>query len=149
MSEIAQRGVSLELRLRRSAPSVARARQEAVRARVESLAETGHVRDASVGYWSRRVCVRDGDEGGAGRCPGVVDEVLDAAADAGLCVEPYFRRAPASYDGEDVLFLPVICLLVRRDGDLCGVYPATDGGTAVTVEDALERLAAGDSIENL
>jgi len=146
MQEPAQRQISIELCLRSSAPSVARGRQEEIRERAESLADDGRVADISTQFWSTRVCAPGG--GAADRCPRVVGEIFAAAAEADLTIEPYFRRRPASFDDEEVIFLPVICLLVRRDGDIHGIYPATEDCKGHTVMDAIEMLEDQRPIEN-
>jgi hypothetical protein len=150
MPETRQRDVTVELCLRSSAPSVARGRQETVRERVEALNEDDAVADATVSYWSTRVCVPDNGSGPADRCPRVVGEILEVARERGVSVEPYFRSRAASHDDDErVLFLPVICLLVRCDGDLCGLYPVTKGDQRYTVKDGIERLEAGEDPTNI
>jgi hypothetical protein len=146
MPQSIQGEVTVDVCLRSSAPSVARGRQDAVRERVEALADRGTIADSSVEYWSTRVCVPGGttDAGPADRCPRVVGEILAAVEDSDATIEPYFRTRPASYDAdEEIMFLPVICLLVRERGDLVGGYPSTVDGERLTVEDGLDRLAAG------
>lgn len=101
------------------------------------------VAQTEVNDWSTRVCIPGGG-GPADSCPRVVDEIMDAADAADVCVEPYFRSRTARHDADEaVLFLPVICLLVRRDGDLAGIYPVTRDGERFTVEDGLDRLERG------
>jgi hypothetical protein len=150
MQDSIQGELAVELCLRSAAPSVARGRQEAVRDRVERLESRGVVDETTVNYWSTRVCVPGSASGPADRCPRVVGEVLDAAERHGVSVQPYFRERAASHDADEcVLALPVICLLVRRDGELRGVYPVTRDGERETVTDGLDRLADGADATNL
>lgn len=153
--------LTVEVCLRSSAPSVARGRQADVLDRVEALHERGDISGRTVTYWSTRVCSPGGGSTAVDSCPRVVGELLAAADRPGVSVEPYVRgrtsrgTSPGSDAGAnglrdaDVLFLPVICLLVRRDGDLAGIYPLTVDGERYTVEDGLDRLERGDSAANL
>jgi hypothetical protein len=150
MAQTSESSVAVELCLRSSAPSVARGRQDEVRDCVEALDGEGQVAETTVSWWSSRVCTPGSDAGPADRCPRVVGEILAVGERDGVAIEPYFRRRAAARDGdEDVIFLPVICLLVRRDGELQGLYPATVDGERYTVEDGLDRLAAGEDATNL
>jgi len=150
MQDAIQGEVTVELCLRSAAPSVARGRQDRVHDRVTELESKGVVADATVTYWNTRVCIPGTDDGPADRCPRVVGELLDAVADSDVSVEPYFRRREASHDADEcVLALPVICLLLREDGEPCGIYPATEDGEGHTVSDGLDRLETGGSARNL
>jgi len=150
MQDAIEGELAVELCLRSAAPSVARGRQKRVRDRVAELESRGVVADATVTYWNTRVCIPGSNAGPADRCPRVVGEILDAVEDGDVSIEPYFRRREASHDADEcVLALPVICLLVREEGELCGVYPATEDGEGHTVSDGLDRLETGEGVQNL
>lgn len=162
MQDAIQGEYAVELCLRSAAPSVARGRQGDVRDRVETLESSGVVAETTVNYWSSRVCLPGTAAGPADRCPRVVGEILDAARDSDVRIAPYFRARESTREGdgsagdegaggetETVLFLPVICLLVRADGDLVGIYPVTEDGEGYTVTDGLDRLEAGEDPANL
>jgi len=79
-----------------------------------------------------------------------VDELLDAAEGTGISLQPAFRHATGhETTASNVLYLPVISLVVRRDDGIVGIYPACDGDTHHSVDDALGRLEAGDDVANL
>jgi hypothetical protein len=148
MAEHQTPGLELDVWMRTFAPSVSQRRQQAVVDRVRSLEDAERVADVDVNYWSTRVCMPDENDAGR-RCPRVVTEVLAATSDTGLSLEPHFRQRERAHADADVLFLPVVCLLVRRDGDLRGIYPVTHDGHSDSVGDALDRLEAGERIENI
>lgn len=65
-------------------------------------------------------------------------------------LQPAFRHATGHESTDsDVLSLPVICLVVCRDGEITGVYPACDGDRHLRVEDALDWIESGVDLSNL
>jgi len=147
---------TVTLHLRASAPAAATRRQRTVLDRLRSLATDGVVPDLRVERWSSRVTVSDGDDGERG--PVALYEEFETAADrADARLEPFFETREAvggllsaGPPTDRVIVFPVVCLTVRRDGDLTGLYPCWKDGTHYSVEDALDALAtdAGDP-ENL
>lgn len=54
-----------------------------------------------------------------------------------------------STDGGDATDVPPVCVAIRRDGELTGLYPRRKNGTDQTVEDCIRALCSGDRVENL
>jgi hypothetical protein len=67
-----------------------------------------------------------------------------------VSLAPYFAaHARVGRGTADALVLPVIALVCRRGGDICGVYPIERDGRRYTVEDGLQALEAGEPVDNL
>lgn len=140
--------VTLDVCLRSAVAGVTEARQEEVLDRVQQLKRNGTVDDITVHYWGGRVAApNDGTRNDSGT-PDIVTELYDVAADSELSLQPFFRERTADRD-RTVLFLPVVCLIVRRDGEVAGVYPSTSEGDHQTLEDGLAALADGEAWANL
>lgn len=129
-------------------------RQAALRARFETLHDDGRLSTGRVTRWPRSVTTPvTGDDAAAA----AVDtyETLAAAVDAvGGRLDPFFRRRPrtpgllvGTRDGEVVTF-PICGLIVRRDGEITGVYPCWTANTHHRLEAGLAALESGDP-ENL
>ncbi|MFB6308946.1 MAG: HTH domain-containing protein [Haloarculaceae archaeon] len=147
MSQATADTISLELYLRSYAPDAAHRRQQSIRERVESLADRPTVDGVTVESWSSRVCAPDGGES-VDACPRIVSELLAVAADSDISLDPAFRTSDSHTDDE-VIYLPVACLVVRSEDDVRGVYPATVDGHHESVTDALEALEDGADVANV
>lgn len=150
MSQVSTATGSVQICLRRFAPDAAQQRQQDVLARLHDLAEQGAVEDVTEEWWSTRVCTPGVEAGAGSSCPAIVGELLDAVEGTDVSLQPAFRHATGHESTDsDVLYLPVIALVVRDDGEITGVYPACDGETHHRVEDALDRIEAGEDVANL
>ena len=150
MSQVSTATGSVQLCTRRFAPDAAQQRQEDVRERLEALSEQGYVADVTHEWWSTRVCTPETGAAPGSSCPVIVDELLDAAEGSDISLQPAFRHATGhEMTDSDVLYLPVICLVVRQDDEIVGIYPACDGERHHSVEDALDRIEAGEDVANL
>ncbi|NLV09544.1 hypothetical protein GOC74_06340 [Halomicrobium mukohataei] len=150
MSQMSTGVSTVQLCMRRFAPDAAQQRQREVVARLEALSDRGLVEEVTREWWSTRVCTpgTDGNEGAS--CPMIVEELLDAVEGTGISLQPAFRHATGHETADsDVLYLPVICLVVREDGEIAGIYPACDGQTHHRVKDALDRIESGEAVSNL
>lgn len=140
--------VTLDICLRSAVAGVTEARQEEVLDRVEQLKRNGAIDDVTVHYWGGRVAAPyDGTRNDSGT-PDIVTELYDVAADSDLSLQPFFREKTADRD-RTVLFLPVVCLVVRHNGEVAGVYPSTFEGDHQTLEDGLAALADGEAWVNI
>ena len=139
---------SVTIYLRVGAPTAARDRQVEARARIEALADAGVLPDLAVEEWPSKAVVPA--DGPADAAVGTYDEFADAAATRpGVHLDPFFEDRPGVGRAERVVVLPVVCIAVRRDGDLTGLYPCWSDGTHQAVEDGLAALEAGEDAENL
>jgi len=150
MSQVSTAAGSVQICLRRFAPDAAQRRQQDVLDRLEGLAERGVVEEVNEEWWSTRVCTPGAETGAGASCPAIVGELLAAVEGTEISLQPAFRHATGHDSTDsDVLYLPVICLVVRDEGEIAGIYPACDGGTHHSVEDALDRIEAGEAVANL
>jgi hypothetical protein len=139
---------SVTLYLRAGASTVARDGQANARARAEALVEAGILLDLTVSEWPSKVVVPT--DGPADPAVEVYDEFAEAVGD-----HPNVDLGPSFEDRSDVagvermVVLPVVCLAVRRGGELTGIYPCWNGGRHESVEDGLAALEAGEDVENL
>lgn len=139
---------TVTLHLRASAPAAATRRQRTVLDRLQSLASDGVVPELRVERWSSRVTVpSNGDDGEPGPVA-LYDEFEAAAERADARLEPFFETREAvggllsaGPPTDRVIVFPVVCLTVRRDGDLTGLFPCWKDGNHHSVEDGLEALA--------
>lgn len=139
---------SVTLYLRAGAPTAARDRQADARARVEALAGAGLLPDPSVSEWPSKAVVPT--DGPADDDVETYDEFATVAAGRpGLHLDPFFEDRPGVGRTDRVVVLPVVCLTVRREEMLTGLYPCWNGGTHESVEDGLAALEAGEDVENL
>lgn len=143
---------AVSLYLRSSPTAVGKRRQERVETRLAGLAEDGEIADLRVEHWPGQLRYSPEED------PPVVaryEELAAAAEAAGARLAPFFEERGGvdgliqSYADTRVLTLPVIAVVVERDGDLAGLYPCRREGTHHRVEEAVDALAAGQAPENL
>lgn len=114
-----------------NASGVAADRQDDVTAELDRLEAAGVIDDPSVVTW------QDADVGAR------FDEFRDAVG--GDSLEPFFEELA---DG-NALDVPHVCVALRTNGSLTGLYPRTTEGDDQTVEDCLRALRTGDDAENV
>lgn len=71
----------------------------------------------------------------------VYDEFGAATADS---LEPHYEERD-----DDSIDVPSVCIAIRRDGELTGLYPRRKNGTDQSVADCIRALCNGDRVENL
>lgn len=135
----------LTVYLREAPPEYVRERQQAVLDTIERLEAAAVLDGPTVVSWPKHVRVptdrTDTHAGDAYR------EFADAVGEAAL--EPFFDRKPVPGRGEDVLVLPTICIALRTDDGLAGLYPHWNDGTHHSIEDCRRALSVGDAIANV
>jgi hypothetical protein len=136
--------LTVDLCFRASVTWVTEARQEAVLDRVEQLARQGAIDDLSVHYWSSRVTAPDDGVRNDSGCPDLIQELYDVTEGTDCSLSPCFRETEGDRERRTVLFLPIVCLIVRRDGDVIGVYPSDRGDAHHSVTDGLGVIERGD-----
>ena len=114
-----------------NASGAAAERQEEVTAHIEQLEAAGVLEATSIVAW------QDADVGAR------YDEFRGAVGDASLDL---FFEELADVDALDV---PHVCVTLREDDSLTGLYPRTKDGDDQTVEDCLRVLRTGDGAENV
>jgi hypothetical protein len=134
----------LTVYLRESPPSYVHDRQNAVLEVLGALESAGVVRDVPVVRWPEQV-----REAGETEAPAldIYETFRDSVGRESL--EPFFEEKPAAGADERVVVLPVICVALRSDRELTGLYPRWENGTHHSIEDCLNALTAGESIENV
>ena len=147
MSQVSTATESVQICLRRFAPDAAQQRQQDVLARLHDLSERGTIGDVTEEWWSTRVCTPGAETGAGASCPAIVGELLDAVDGTDISLQPAFRQATGHESTDsDVLYLPVICLVVRQNGEITGIYPACDGDEHYSVKDGIEQILAGEPL---
>ena len=106
-------------------------RQERAAEEFRRLESAGVLRDASVVTW------QEADALARHR------EFRDAVGEASLA--PFFEELA---DG-NALDVPAVCVAIREEGELTGLYPRVRDGAEQTVEDCLRALASGDRVRNV
>lgn len=117
--------------LRESVSGAERERQQVVRAEMERLENAGVLDGVTFASWSE---VRAGDR---------FDEFVEAVGAEAL--EPFFEEKA----GGKAIEVPAVCIALREDGDLTGLYPRRRDGAEQTVGDCVRALCAGDRVENV
>lgn len=97
---------------------------------IDRLESAGVLTDTAVVSW------RDCD---------VEDVFEEFRAAAGGSLAPHFE----SRAGGDAIDVPEICIAIRRDGELTGLYPRRKDRSDQSVEDCIRALCSGDRVENL
>lgn len=114
-----------------NASGAAAERQEEVAVELERLEAAGVIDAPSVVTW------QDADVGAR------FEEFRDAVGEASL--EPFFEELAEG----NALDVPHVCIALREDESLTGLYPRTKDGDDQTVEDCLRALRTGDDPENV
>lgn len=148
--------VTVTVHLRAAPSSAAARRQESVLSTLREL-EAETIPELTVERWSPQVTVPVPEE--AGRDAGAVelfDEFEAAAEESDVRLQPFFERREAvggllssGPTNQQTLVFPVVCLTVRREGELTGLYPCWNDGVHESVEDGLGALESADDVENL
>jgi hypothetical protein len=139
---------SVTLYLRAGAPTAARDRQADARARVEALVDAGVLPALDVSEWPSKAVVPS--DGPADAAVETYDEFRKAVATRpGVHLDPFFEDRPGVGRSNRIVVLPVVCIAVRRDDELTGLYPCWNEGSHESVEDGLAALESGEDVENL
>jgi len=77
----------------------------------------------------------------------IYDEFVESVGTDAL--EPFFEAETGDDDHERTVTMPDICITVRDEGELTGLYPKRNGSETQSVEDWLAALAMGDRAENV
>lgn len=117
--------------LRDRVESAERERQEVVAEEMARLEDAGVLEDVAVESWS--------DVAAGDRYAEFVDAV---GTDA---IDPYFDRKA---DGGAVE-VPAVCIAIREDDELTGLYPMETDRTEQTVGDCVRALCTGDRVRNV
>lgn len=137
--------LTVDLYVRADAP-VPERRDEVVD-RLQYLSTHDRIADFEVIPWPRAVSLGLADRIADDGIPGTVRSFERWASRHGLRLRPQFdvRQSRSTITGEtdDLLVLPVLCLAARDEDGLAWIVPVHDGASTVTVEDALDALAAG------
>jgi hypothetical protein len=136
--------VSVTLYLRSSASPPAKRRQTAIRERFDALDAAGIVPEATVRGWDRHAGDLPGDDPDT---LALYDELTAAVGDRGH-LDPFFRESSTGF-GDRSVVVPVLCLAVRRDDAVTGLYPCWSDGTHWSIEDGIRALETGGAVENL
>ena len=148
--------VSVTVHLRAAPSTPAASRQEAVVSRLTELSTDGAIPEASIERWSGQVTVpvteADTDAGAVE----LFEEFEAAADDAGVRLDPFFETKQAvggllsaGPAASKIIAFPVVCITIRRDDALTGLYPCWKDGEHHSVEACLDALADGAPVENL
>ena len=138
----------IEVYMRGFAPDAAQQTQESTLQRLYEFQESDVVDEVDVTRWSRKVCFRSGGRGGVPEEIAMYREFERALEDTDLTVDPFFRvRRDGA--GRTVMFLPVLCLALREDEELTGVFPCAGPDETYTVSDCLEALEAGRTVDEV
>lgn len=147
--------LSATLYLRSGAAGTVERRQAALRDRFEGIRQSNALDAGTVERWANSIVTPVADnEPDAAAAVAVFRELEAAIEAAGGRLQPFFERQTrhggllvGEPDGQRLTF-PVACLVVRREGEVTGLYPCRLEGTHHSLEDGLAALEAGNA-ENL
>ncbi|WP_336001367.1 HTH domain-containing protein [Halorientalis halophila] len=146
--------VTVHLRTAPSGPAARR--QQAVLERVRALESRDDAPEFSVERWGAQVNVPVGDTDHDAGAVDLYEEFRTAVESVDGRLEPFFETREAvggllsaGPPTDRTIVFPVVCLTVREDGDLTGLYPHWSDGAHHSVEDGLAALAAGATGANL
>lgn len=141
----------------RSAPSTPAAnRQQSVVSRLEDLAASGVIPEIGIERWSAKVTMPVADADSDAGALELFEEFETVADEAGVRLDPFFETREnvggllsAGPPASKIVAFPVICITIRRDETLTGLYPCWNDGEHQSIEYCLDALADGDPVENL
>ena len=113
---------------------------------LERLADRGRIAGYNVESWPSRATLTDEE------LPVVAtfERFENWADEKGVSIRPAFdvHRHQCGFTGDEseVLITPSICLAVRDEDELQGVYPCSEDGTVCTVDDLLASLERGTGL---
>ncbi|MFB6165366.1 MAG: HTH domain-containing protein [Haloarculaceae archaeon] len=139
-------GVTLTLFRRAGTTPLTGRRQDDAVERLDALAEQPSVAGVAVQSWPAKLAV--GEEPGPKdeRAEAAFDRLCEWAREAGVRLHPVFGTRTC-WDWEtgeryEAVVLPIVSLLVERDGELLAAHPHYDDGVR-TVADGFDAVAAG------
>jgi hypothetical protein len=141
--------LELDVYMRAFVPDAAQRRQEAMLERMRDLADRGKIDDLSVTRWSNQVSVTPDLDSDNPAGEHVYRELDAATEDTTLSIEPFFRERRGPKEDRQVISLPVICVVVRSDETVAGIYPCSADDSTYSVTDCLDALEAGENVANV
>lgn len=138
----------MDVYMRGFAPDAAQRQQEAILDRLYELQEAKIVDEVTVSHWSRKVCFRRGARGGIPEEVALYRELQRAMEGTDRSIDRFFRVRRGAGD-RTVLFLPVLCLVLREGDRIRGVHPCDSAEGTYTVTDCLRALEDGQRVEDL
>ncbi len=138
----------VEVYMRGFAPDAAQRQQEAILDRLYELQDAEIVDEVTVTRWSRKVCFRRGTRGSLPEEVALYRELKRAMEDTDRSVDRFFRVRRGA-GNRTVLFLPVLCLVLRESDRPRAVYPCDTIERTYTVMDCLRALEDGQGIEDV
>jgi hypothetical protein len=134
----------LTLYVRETVPDAASDRVSSALEGFDLLEQAGVVTDRRVETVSERS--PGGDTTGL-EPTAAYDEFVESVGWESL--DPFFKTQRGTDGVDRVVTFPPVCVAIREDGELTGLYPRWNDGTHESIEDCLNALAAGDSVENV
>lgn len=134
--------VELEVCVRASAPGPARRRQRELIDRARRLEAEGCVDGVEVRTWNRQVSVIEGSGDAPPAAVRTYERLSEFARRRGLSLSPAFEDRHEN--GTRRVVLPLVCLAVKRDGELVAVFPCSDEGEHHSVADGFAAVEADD-----
>lgn len=148
--------VSVTVHLRSAPATPAASRQEAVVTRLRELASAGAIPDVGIERWSAQVTMPVADADSDAGAVDLFEEFETVADEAGVRLAPFFETKEAvggllsaGPTASKILAFPVVCITIRREETLTGLYPCWKDGEHHSVEDCIDALADGGPAENL
>jgi hypothetical protein len=128
--------------VREDSPAYVQRRQRNVREVFDTLTAAGVLDPVSVVEWPERVVLPNDD---------IVAEVYERFVEAvgRNSLEPFFERKAATGSDEYVVALPPVCIALRDDDAVRGLYPCWQNGTHHSIENCITALSRGEPIANL
>ncbi|MEF8808777.1 HTH domain-containing protein [Natronomonas sp.] len=131
--------------VREDPPSYVSDRQRAVHEVFETLEAAGVLDPVPVVEWPEQVTSSAGED--AEPPLETYREFVDAVGRRAL--EPFFERRAATGSTDSIVELPAVCIALRADGAVRGLYPCWQEGTHHSIEDCIAALSRGDDIANV
>ena len=132
-----------------SPPLGVRQRQEQLFSQLQDLQSAGHIDTYRVNLWGGGVCLCDVCSGTS-----VAESMLDNVEefeqwaskqeDVTLPFERHSVDSAMLGRTSNELVVPSMCLSVRVDTEVCGVFPCTVGDESISVTDYVEAIISGE-----
>lgn len=146
--------LSFTLHMRPASSTAVERRQNRIHEQFSQLVDAETIEDIEMNRWQQKIQVPV-ESPSQRRAVELFDEFRKKTLQVGGRLEPFFeeRSSVSTFftkeSTERILIFPVLCVTVRDDDELVGLYPCWRDATHHSVGDCLDRLKRGEPVCNL
>lgn len=147
--------LSFTLYMRPASSTAVQRRQERIRGRFKELHGNGMLETLTVKRWNKEVNIDADGTATDETAASLFTEFHERADAVDARLEPFFQEHEAvnnffsTSPSDRSLVFPVLCVTVRRDEELVGLYPCWRHSVHHSVGDCLDMLEDGETVTNM